>query len=92
MSEMTHMIINFSNGRFVVEIKNPNMTVTAVRRVDHGDWKTQSVRKEFMGMEEGESGELVTVWDNFYGRWCRVKIGDRFTDILPSDLSVTIKE
>ncbi len=85
-TNMTHMIVNFSSGEFVVAVSNPNMRVRAVRKADHGDWKTQLARREFMGMNEGDEGKIETVFDNFEGRWCRVIFGGRYADISPKDL------
>jgi hypothetical protein len=87
--QITFTAVQFSNGLFAVNREQPDMKVTAVCRASHGDWKTQSVHDYFMGMEDGESGELLKVFKNFEGHWCRVKIDDRTADISPSDLSAT---
>lgn len=90
MNKDTCLIVDASNGPFVFDKRRQSVVkATAVRRASHGDWKTQSVRNEFMGMEEGETGELIDVFDNFDGRWCRVRMGDGKTaDIKPSDLKI----
>lgn len=51
--------------------------VEAVKKVSHGDWKTQSVRDYFMGMQKGESGILEKIFSNFHGTWATVRVADR---------------
>lgn len=82
-----HVAVWFSNGLFSVEEKNPQMVVEAVRSAPHGDWKTQLVRKEFLGMEKGQKGVLEEIWSNGEGWWCRVRLPcGRATDIDPRNL------
>lgn len=66
--------------------------VRAPKRVEHGDWKTQSVRKEFMGLMEGECGTVVGVFDNMEGRFVTIERADgKNVDCRPSELEVIDK-
>lgn len=84
-------IVKFANGLFLVDKDSPNMTVTAIEYAPHGDWKTQSVRDYFMGLNKDETGELVGLMENFYGLFCRVKRSDgKIADLDPSDLAAEL--
>lgn len=66
--------------------------VRAPERVEHGDWKTQTVRKEFMGLMKGECGEVVGVFDNCEGRFVQVQRADGKTvDCRANELEVIDK-
>lgn len=81
-----HVSTKFSNGQFVIE-SGKTYRVKAVERSEHGDWKTQMVRKTFMGMEKDEVGTLKEVWNNWYGEFARVIKEDGSTcDIQPFQL------
>ena len=83
--------LQFNNGLMAVDTKKLPMKVTAATTAPHGDWKTQSVRKNFMGLTEGEEAEMVKIWANFYGVWCRVKKQNGDTaDIESKDLILHI--
>jgi len=86
--EDTHAIVRFASGPCVFALLQPSTRVKAVRRAWHGDWRTQFVRKQFMGMEEGQEGDVVGVFDNFDGRWCRVSFDGKTADIAPRDLAL----
>lgn len=59
----------------------------ATQDTPHGDWKTQAVREEYMGLRKDETCELVNFWSNFYGRWARVKRADgKMCDVNPEHL------
>lgn len=84
------MVHWFANGECVVNCWD-EYTVRAVRKAEHGDWKTQCVKGEFMGLGEGEEAELIEVWTNFYGKWCRVRRSDgKQCDIAPKDLELVL--
>ncbi|MCG7545406.1 hypothetical protein MHM93_14590 [Pseudoalteromonas sp. MM17-2] len=82
--------MHFANGCYAIDIGQVpfKLKVEAIKRAEHGDWKTQLVHEEFMGMEEGQSGDVIKVFENFEGIWCRVKHHRRTSDISPSDLIV----
>ena len=83
--------LKFNNGLMAVDTKELPLKVTAANHAPHGDFKTQFVRKEFMGLEEGEEAELIKIWANFYGVWCRVKKQNGDTaDIESKDLILHI--
>jgi hypothetical protein len=80
-------LITFHNGLVAVKLDTPNLLVKAFERVLHGDWKTQLVREEFMGMQKGETGILLRIFNNFEGQWCTVKLsGGRTCDVAPGSL------
>jgi hypothetical protein len=67
--------------------------VRAVTRTEHGDWKTQLVRDNFMGLNAGEIGEVVEVFSNFEGKWVRVRKDDGKTaDVRSESLEVVDAE
>jgi len=44
-----------------------------------------------MGIEEGETGTLIQIFENYYGEWCRVQLSnDRTSDVSASGLDVII--
>lgn len=87
--EITCYALDLSSGPFVFDKRMPGNLVVAIERAEHGDWKTQLVREKFMGMHQDEVGELVDVFDNCYGRWCRVRLEDGHTaDVEPKSLAL----
>lgn len=83
----------FASGLCIIDKRDPTpIRVRAPRRVPHGDWKTQLVRKEFMGLEAGEEGILEERWYNYDGEWFSVRRADgQIVDCRARDLFV-IKE
>jgi hypothetical protein len=81
--------LEFANGIWAININNPNMIVRAVVRTEHGDWKTQLI-KGFRGIEKDQEGNLIKVWCNGYGTWCRVKLfsADFHVDVPCSALEI----
>jgi hypothetical protein len=77
-----------------VEVPIEHLYVRAKKRIEHGDSKTQSVRKEFMGMHAGQCGEVAAVWNNLYGTYLTVlhNDGKRTTDCRASELEKISKE
>lgn len=48
--------------------------VRIIEPADHGDWKTALVRPDkWPTLKPGIEVELIKTWDNFYGRWFKVK-------------------
>jgi hypothetical protein len=85
--------LKFNNGLFAIDTHNLPVKVRAIEKAEHGDWKTQLVRNEFMGLKKDEEGELIKVWDNFYGRWCRVRRKDGKTcDVEANQLDCLLME
>lgn len=81
---------HFGNGSFAIrqDLKLPHIVIARETEA-HGDWKTQSVREEFMGLRKDESGTLEKVWTNFYGVWARVLKKDGSTcDVRPQSLDL----
>lgn len=70
----------FKNGSVIVDTSKPRgeplAYVVALERQAHGDWKTQSVRKEFMGIEKDQCGMLMSLMFNFDGWWFQIKRPD----------------
>jgi hypothetical protein len=84
-----YMLIHFANGDHIITKAKPDIKVKAIVYAPHGDWKTQSVRDDFMGMRKDETGDLIGIIENFYGMFCRVKREDGYiTTIDPRDLEV----
>jgi hypothetical protein len=91
---------SFENGKYVVCFPEhaPNKSnyigwkVRAKSRISHGDWKTQSVRDEFMGMEVGDVGTLEYIWLNADGWQANVKVGDKSCDVPTNKLTVVSYE
>jgi hypothetical protein len=77
MSNEKTILVELNDDYFIFDKRDPPVKVKAIAHAPHGDWKTQSVCKEFMGMEEGETGDLINVFDNFDGQWCRVRVDGR---------------
>lgn len=80
--------IGFENGIYALNIDSLNVSVKATKKLSDGDWKTQSVRSEFMGMNEGQEGEVIEIFNNFDGQWCRVKHDNGISDVSPTGLIV----
>ena len=44
------------------------------RDASHGDWKTASVHPDrWPTLKAGTEVEFINEWENFYGRWVRVR-------------------
>jgi len=83
--------LQFYNGLMVVDIEKLPLKVISVNDAPHGDFKTQSIRDEFMGLKENEKANLIEIWTNFYGVWCRVKKENgEIADIEPKNLVLKI--
>lgn len=95
-------LLQFANKQQVITTKRNSSSsrilfdeeiyVRAPKRVEHGDWKTQAVRKEFMGLRQGECGIINAVFENFEGRFVTVQREDgKEVDCRPSELEVIDK-
>ena len=75
---ITNIRMNFNDAETVIT-EGHRYFVQAVRTTAHGDDRTQSTRKEFMGLEKDHVGKLVGIFDNMYGRWRIVQRADGHT-------------
>ena len=99
-NDTRHCAVQFKNKPVIVTSKSDGkgmrfddeIYVRAPKRVEHGDWKTQMARKEFMGLKEDECGLLIGIFDNMEGRFVIVERTDgKRVDCRPSELEVIDK-
>lgn len=83
------MLAHFSNGRYAFTAGDRiSLPVEAVKRSVHGDWKTNIATGCCPAIEVGQTAVVVSIWTNFEGTWCTIKLDGMSIDVSPQDLKM----
>lgn len=85
--------VKFNNGLFAINReKDIPFRVRAPFQVHHGDVKRPKAQ-HFYGLEKDEEAKVITIFQNLYGMWCKLKTkNDIMIDVAPRELICLINE